>query len=110
MLLPLGSVLFVGILMVAATVQGSDQYSCYFPDKSLDLKSFACNVTAAQNGGASACCYANDLCFKSGACYQDWSGVMYRQGCTDPTFRDPACPKMCLRDGMYSLYFELTLT
>ena len=77
------------------------QYSCYYPDKSMDLKGFACNGTAIKEGGASACCLPNDICFSNGACYQDWSDVMYRLSCTDPTFRDPACAPWCLQDGSY---------
>ncbi|OTA59232.1 hypothetical protein K449DRAFT_466938 [Hypoxylon sp. EC38] len=26
--------------------------------------------------------------------------IVYRQSCTDPSFRDPACPQMCLGEGM----------
>ncbi|KAI1463687.1 uncharacterized protein F4812DRAFT_237870 [Daldinia caldariorum] len=74
--------------------------TCYFPDRSIDTLSVPCNNTAQELGGASSCCRPNDACYDSGACFQDWSGVMYRQSCTDPTFRDPACPKMCLGDGM----------
>ena len=83
-----------------------DQYTCYYPDKSIDLKGFACNGTTLREGGASACCLPNDICFSNGACYQDWSGVMYRLSCTDPTFRDPACAPWCLLDGSYVPHFD----
>ncbi|KAI0377377.1 hypothetical protein F5Y04DRAFT_264530 [Hypomontagnella monticulosa] len=88
------------VIRAATTSTTTDQATCYLPNKSIDTKAFPCNTTALANGKASACCLPNDACYESGACFQDWSGVMYRQGCTDPTFRDPACPKMCLEDGM----------
>ncbi|OTB17136.1 hypothetical protein K445DRAFT_10673 [Daldinia sp. EC12] len=104
--------------------------TCYFPDRSIDTRSVPCNNTAQDLGAASSCCLVWDACYESGACFQDWSGVtidarrlplecsilemypglyisikidllkVYRRGCTDPTFRDPACPKMCLEEGM----------
>ncbi|KAK2607257.1 hypothetical protein N8I77_005948 [Diaporthe amygdali] len=27
----------------------------------------------------------------------DWSGIMYRQSCTDPDWKDPSCPQYCLQ-------------
>ncbi|KAH9906259.1 hypothetical protein F4778DRAFT_639186 [Xylariomycetidae sp. FL2044] len=83
----------------AATAQPP---TCYLPNRSIDTKSLPCNVTATQNGGASACCLPNDICFDSGACFQDWSGITYRQGCTDPSFQSAECPKFCLDEGMLS--------
>lgn len=77
-----------------------DLATCYFPNRAIDLNSLPCNSSAQLVGRASACCRANDACYESGACFQDWSGVMYRQSCTDPSFRDPACPQMCLGEGM----------
>ncbi|KAI0098123.1 hypothetical protein F4776DRAFT_650824 [Hypoxylon sp. NC0597] len=74
--------------------------TCYFPNREIDTLSVPCNGSAQQSGDASPCCRPNDACYESGACFQDWSGVMYRQSCTDPSFRDPACPQMCLGEGM----------
>ena len=91
---------FLGLIASKTpAVAADDQYACYYPDGSVSPKSYACNVTAVQNGEHSPCCFANDMCFDSGACYQGWSGVMYRHSCTDPKFLSPACPRWCLEQG-----------
>lgn len=73
---------------------------CYFPDGTLDTKSFVCNTTAVDNGDFSACCSAGDDCYDSGTCYQGWSGIAYRNTCTDPTWKSAACPQFCLESDM----------
>jgi type II secretory pathway pseudopilin PulG len=90
--------LLVRISLVAAL----DQPRCYLPNGSLDPSSYACNATAALTGGASACCLGNDLCYKSGTCFQGWSGVTYRQSCTDQSWKDPACPQYCLEPSTFA--------
>ncbi|KAH7065332.1 hypothetical protein B0J12DRAFT_639881 [Macrophomina phaseolina] len=87
------------LLIFVLSAAAVDQPRCYWPDGSLDTTGYVCNVTAAENGGASPCCLHNDACYESGSCFQDWSGVTYRQSCTDPTWRDPSCPSMCLIQG-----------
>ena len=49
--------------------------------------------------GVDTCCYPGDTCTAHGFCYfritiSGTSGY-YLGGCTDPTFRDPACPRQC---------------
>lgn len=73
---------------------------CYYPDGTLDTKSFVCNTTAVDSGGSSACCSAGDDCHDSGTCFQGWSGIAYRNTCTDPTWKSAACPQFCLESGM----------
>lgn len=109
---------FLCLSLCAALVAAVDEPSCYWPDVrgvqhqgnygvlankrlqgSLDTTGFVCNLTAVANGGASPCCRKNDACYESGSCFQDWSGVTYRQSCTDSSWRDPDCPSMCLSKG-----------
>lgn len=88
---------FLIILLTAASYATA---RCYFPDGTLDTKSFVCNTTAVDSGGSSACCSAGDDCYDSGTCYQGWSGIAYRNTCTDPTWKSAACPQFCLESGM----------
>lgn len=87
------------LLIYALSAVAAEQARCYWPDGSLDTTGYVCNTTAAENGGASPCCLHNDACYESGSCFQDWSGITYRQSCTDPTWRDSSCPSMCLIEG-----------
>lgn len=88
--------LLIFLLLAASYVTAR----CYFPDGTLDTKSFVCNTTAVDNGGSSACCLAGDDCYDSGTCYQGWSGIAYRNTCTDPTWKSRACPQFCLESDM----------
>lgn len=91
-------VFVAGTVTLSSAVLAQSNERCYFPDGSVDVEGFVCNSTAAASGRGSACCLHDDACYESGACLQDWSGVFYRRGCTDPTYRAPGCPKMCV-DG-----------
>lgn len=79
---------------------------CFFPNGTqyTDKKFTPCNLTAvANNAGHSACCAVGDLCLTNGMCRNpsddsnsrndNW---YWREGCTDPTFQDDACPRYCM--------------
>ncbi|KAF3085637.1 hypothetical protein TWF569_008367 [Orbilia oligospora] len=81
---------------------------CYFPDGSLRNSTDyqPCNNVRGQhsmccaiaNRGSSAdICLSNGLC--SGATADGESRALWREGCTDPTWEDPACLKICLKKG-----------
>lgn len=84
-------------LLVAAQVVAG---ICYWPNGSVDTSGYECNTTAVAQGGHTSCCLHNDACYESGSCFQDWSGIMYRQSCTDPNWKDPSCPQYCLQKGL----------
>ena len=76
--------------------------TCYFASgKNADLSGstyIPCNTTAVAEGGHSACCAPDDMCFTNGLCKagsDDQYNWNWRVGCTDPTFNDPACPSYC---------------
>ncbi|KAH7395164.1 hypothetical protein DE146DRAFT_98975 [Phaeosphaeria sp. MPI-PUGE-AT-0046c] len=58
-----------------------------------------CNPSAKHSG----CCATKrssgaDLCLDSGLCMStrgEFTGMIWQNGCTDPTGKDVACPKMC---------------
>lgn len=88
---------YIILAFVARTVCATSR--CYFPDGSLDTLSFVCNTTAVDNGETSICCRAGDECYTSGTCFQGWSGITYRQSCTDSTWKSSTCPQTCLNSG-----------
>lgn len=102
MLLPLSN---IGLLLsLLSCVLGA----CYTPDgdlRGVDGEGGAylpCN----SNGGHSMCCalgrkgkYKN-TCRPDGLCDEADSGWIFRESCTDPTWRDPACIKLCFGSCM----------
>ncbi|KAK6356987.1 hypothetical protein TWF718_001320 [Orbilia javanica] len=85
-----------------------DTPRCYFPDGSLRNSTDyqPCNNVRGQhsmccaiaNRGSSAdICLSNGLC--SGATADGEGRALWREGCTDPTWEDPACLKICLKKG-----------
>ncbi|KAJ9643117.1 hypothetical protein H2199_004641 [Coniosporium tulheliwenetii] len=87
--------LLAAIFLFQYTI-AQDQPRCYYPDGSLDTDGYVCNTTAVRIGGHSSCCRHDDACYASGTCLQDWSGVTYRQSCTDSSWRSEDCPSQCL--------------
>ena len=82
---------------------------CYGLDGTALDDTFApCNPSAKQSG----CCAVKrtvgsaDLCLDNGLCMgtnNEFMGTIWQNGCTDPTGKDEACPRMC-PDGMCLLY------
>ncbi|CAI4213252.1 unnamed protein product [Parascedosporium putredinis] len=50
--------------------------------------------------GASMCCNVGtgDVCRDNGLCFNPSVEHLWRESCTDPTWKDPACVKLCHRD------------
>jgi hypothetical protein len=64
-----------------------------------------CNATAAATGGHTSCCAPGDNCLTNGLCQgpsdeKRKANLFWRNGCTDPTWNDAACPKHCEGLGM----------
>ncbi|RVD80627.1 uncharacterized protein DFL_008521 [Arthrobotrys flagrans] len=51
----------------------------------------------ANRGSSADICLSNGLC--SGATADGVGRALWREGCTDPTWEDPACLKICLKKG-----------
>ncbi|KAF1919614.1 hypothetical protein BDU57DRAFT_147002 [Ampelomyces quisqualis] len=86
--------LFAALVAVAVGQQ------CYRIDGSQLDNTFApCNPSAKRSG----CCATNkstgaDLCLDSGLCMStsgEYTGMIWQNGCTDPTGRGVGCPKIC---------------
>ncbi|KAH7077576.1 hypothetical protein BKA63DRAFT_268128 [Paraphoma chrysanthemicola] len=68
---------------------------CYHKAFTRSKKTAPCNHTALQEGKHTQCCEPGDLCLTNGLCREETvnetSNYAWRFGCTDETFRDPAC-------------------
>ncbi|KAK7188316.1 hypothetical protein PSPO01_05507 [Paraphaeosphaeria sporulosa] len=80
---------------------------CYANNGSLYANTAAtyvpCNLTAVENGEHSSCCAIGDLCMTNGLCMEPANEAKganhyWRNGCTDKTWQDPACPNVCRGD------------
>lgn len=71
--------------------------ACYFPN-GIDMKVFdkTFNYSLCNSGKEfSMCCAAGNGCRPDGLCFVDSTGLIYRKGCTDPTWASPSCVKLC---------------
>jgi hypothetical protein len=65
-----------------------------------------CNSTGAAVGQHTSCCAPGDICLTNGLCQSQGdnnrkANLFWRNGCTDPTWNDPACPKHCEGLGVW---------
>ncbi|KAH6680832.1 hypothetical protein B0J14DRAFT_273823 [Halenospora varia] len=82
--------LFLPFLLVPAFAQ-----TCYTPDGSFLPGTFRCDNSTS---GHSTCCELGTKCWSNNVCEKLDKGITdwVRMGCTDPTFKDPACLNQCL--------------
>ncbi|RDL37964.1 Uncharacterized protein BP5553_05397 [Venustampulla echinocandica] len=68
--------------------------TCYILNGKVTTGAFRCNNATT---GHSSCCGAGGVCYSNGVCQESNSGVQdyLRVGCTDKTWRDPACLDQC---------------
>ncbi|KAK6363338.1 hypothetical protein TWF730_000774 [Orbilia blumenaviensis] len=103
------------IRFTAAQIEVPDTPRCYYPDGSLrnstdyqpcnnvrGQHSMCCAI--ANRGSGADICLSNGLC--SGATADGVGRALWRESCTDPTWEDPACLKICLRRGSQYDWFR----
>ncbi|KAK3711890.1 hypothetical protein LTR37_009408 [Vermiconidia calcicola] len=74
---------------------------------------FPCGTSEVNGAEAQTCCYGGDFCMEDGICHYTHSGVTngtgyYMAGCTDPTWKDPACPKPCVSQYGADVIYDRT--
>jgi hypothetical protein len=75
---------------------------CYWPDGGAAQSNYVpCNSTAT----ASACCAVNDACTTYGWCLGS-AGMVYRGGCTDPSWKSGACQAKYCFDSKINMLFQ----
>ncbi|KAK4218896.1 hypothetical protein QBC37DRAFT_478619 [Rhypophila decipiens] len=94
------------LLLCATTTLAADPPRCYSTAGNLikDKNVVPCNPNATASGepgSHSSCCnqQMGDVCLSTGLCLNTGSkgpsGLLWLNGCTDPTWRDRACPQYC---------------
>ncbi|CAI6338810.1 unnamed protein product [Periconia digitata] len=73
---------------------------CFYPNGTIYNDVIPCNGTAVADGQHSSCCRSNDLCLTNGLCMSTEDhdadrNYYWREGCTDESYSDNACPKQC---------------
>ncbi|KAI1389849.1 uncharacterized protein F4822DRAFT_216501 [Hypoxylon trugodes] len=81
-------------LIAAGLAVTSEYQTCYRIDGAAMASVRRCDNTTT---GHSACCSPGEVCYSNGVCYGHTSGSQdwLREGCTDHTWKDPACFDVC---------------
>lgn len=95
----------VPFLVLLSRSTMADPLVCYLVSNSLVASTnqyFPCGNSSISGASAQSCCNAEDYCMDDSICHYTRGGVTngtgyYMSGCTDPTWKDPACPKQCGR-------------
>jgi hypothetical protein len=103
------SVLFAALPQTRA--DHSAEVQCFAPDGSLapnDTIVPCNNLGITQSGIQSSCCqlqgdeHTRDLCTATGLCLNN--GIVRRGFCTDKTFNNPHCVKVCTNTNVLPLF------
>lgn len=79
----------------------SSRAACYYPNGSDENARLSVEVYQPCDSGDehSMCCALNrtiaDKCRKDGLCVSTWDSNIWRDGCTDPTWKSSSCIKLC---------------
>jgi hypothetical protein len=77
---------------------------CYYPDGTAHVADYQpchtgrvsmCCATNRTGPGANIC-RSDDLCIETGTTTNPGTNHVWREGCTDPSWTDPACLKLCV--------------
>jgi hypothetical protein len=95
----------------------ADPLVCYLVSNNVVTSTnqyFPCGNSDITGASAQTCCNGEDYCMDNSICHYTRGGVTngtgyYMGGCTDPTWKDPACPKQCSKFGRISMDGSLFL-
>jgi hypothetical protein len=99
----------ITLLSVLATfVAAAVSQQCFGLDGTQLDNTYAPCFPNAQHSGCCATKRASnaDLCLSNGLCMStrdEYMGLIWQTGCTDPTGKDTACPKICPESRFLSL-------
>lgn len=76
--------------------------TCYYDTGDVDDYGHPCDLESVADGGHSACCHANDVCWSDGSCSTYGGNIPYTMSCTDSSWESAACPNIqCKDDGKF---------
>lgn len=79
--------------------------TCYAPNGTAITTDPCCDGTYSPCNGTGMCCalgrpiYHINKCLGNGLCEDVSTGWIWRESCTDPTWTDPRCLKLCMEDS-----------
>ncbi|KAL4881814.1 hypothetical protein BJY04DRAFT_217883 [Aspergillus karnatakaensis] len=83
------------ILILALNPHTVATKECYLMNgQSAKSSHTSCIADLGETEHSPCCALATDICLESGLCLAS-NGLMYETGCTDPTWEDDACPRVC---------------
>jgi hypothetical protein len=89
------SILFSILLALNAQIVASAA-TCYNPDGTARSNPQGGYQPCQTGSGHSMCCnLQTDQCLPSGLCVTTGFAPLWRESCTDPTWKDPACLNLC---------------
>jgi hypothetical protein len=88
------------IILMALVQIVTASATCYGPNGTANTYDCCGGAYSPCNGVSGMCCAlgraANiNECLGNGLCYQTNTGWIWRESCTDPTWQDPSCLKLC---------------
>jgi hypothetical protein len=95
---------FLSALPLLLALDPNVPLTCYALDGTKTIKAgFRCDNSTS---GHSTCCAPGAICYSNGVCQQSNGAVQdyLRVGCTDKTWKDPACLEQCTTCEFMFLY------
>ena len=94
----------IALITLVQTVTAS--VTCYGPNGTANIEDCCGGAYSPCNGISGMCCALGRTineqhqrnAWVMASCYQENNGELWRESCTDPTWQDPSCLKLCL-DG-----------
>jgi hypothetical protein len=83
--------------------------TCYAPNGTAITTDPCCDGIYSPCNGTGMCCalgrpvYHPNTCLGNGLCEDVATGWIWRESCTDPTWQDPRCLKLCMEDSKLTL-------
>lgn len=103
------SVLILGGFEILSWCSLTDA-ACYFPngiDMKIPDKTFDFSLCDSSTEFSMCCAVGND-CRPDKLCFMNSTGLVYRKGCTDPTWTSPSCVKLCYSGiGTFDFFFRI---
>ena len=104
--MPRPSLLLLSTLALATAATTTP--TCYSPNGTAITTDPCCDGTYSPCNGTGMCCalgrpvYHINVCLGNGLCEDVNTGWIWRESCTDPTWKDPRGLKLCMEDSKLS--------
>jgi len=96
--------LFFGLAITSAATLTP---TCYMPNGTAVTTDPCCDGAYSPCNGTGMCCALGrpvlhiNSCLGNGLCEDVSTGWIWRESCTDPTWQDPRCLKLCMEESKF---------